>query len=85
MNIKKIAILLKTQFSKEYTFLIVPNSGKTVRSCAIPFPVVLVIVGIITYNLYIVLGISFQIAEIYQLKQVNFTRSRLLAQLQNEK
>jgi murein DD-endopeptidase MepM/ murein hydrolase activator NlpD len=52
-----------------FTFMVVPNSsGANVKSINIPFSLALVVIVIISFNVYIFLGYTTQIGTIFKLK-----------------
>lgn len=66
---EKVVRYIKRKMGRGFTFLVVPNSsGANVKSINIPFSLALVVVLIISFNLYIFLGYTTQIGTIFNLK-----------------
>lgn len=81
----KIFKYLKKKFGKGFTFMIVPSScGGTVRSCSIPFSAALVVFAIIIFNLYIFIGFTTQIWQIYHFKQTIWEKTHRISKLLHE-
>jgi murein DD-endopeptidase MepM/ murein hydrolase activator NlpD len=69
---------VKKEFSKGFTFVIVPGSSGTVRSCSIPFSATVLVLGIIIFNIYIFFGFTTQIWRIHQFrKEISLKNSRI--------
>ena len=54
---------------RDFTFMVVPNSGKKIHSCRIPFIVALAILGFIIFNIYIFFGFTIQVWHISRLRR----------------
>lgn len=84
MSAKKFYKLLKKKLV--YSILIIPNSSATkVKSCYIPFPLALSIIGFIVFNIYIFFGYSAQIWHINIYQKDITAKHHLITKLQSEK
>ena len=60
---------IKRKMGRGFTFMVVPNScGANVKSINIPFSLALVVILIISFNVYIFVGYTAQIGTIFNLK-----------------
>lgn len=80
----KLLKLIKKRIGKGFTFLIVPNSSKTVRSFSIPFLLLVGIVGLIVFNLYIFLGFTTQVWQIERFRMEIWEKEQRIAKLEGE-
>ncbi len=65
--------------------MLVPNScGGRVKSVGIPFSAAIVITGIIIFNIYIFIGYTTQIGEIYRFKQDIHEKKQRISKLLSE-
>jgi murein DD-endopeptidase MepM/ murein hydrolase activator NlpD len=75
---------IKVRFGKGFTLMIVPNSSRAIKSCKMPFPVVLIIAFIVICNIYIFFGFIVQSWKIYQFKQALNDKDQKIVQLIKE-
>ncbi len=75
---------LKREFGKGFTFMIVPNSSGAVRSCAIPFSVVVVVLAIIFFNIYVFVGYTAQVWQIKRIQNDIGEKNRQITKLLSE-
>lgn len=69
-----------------FTLMVIPNSSdKITRSWRIPFVLALVILGIIAFNIYVLLGYTTQIWQINRFHQRVATQDETIAKLRSEK
>lgn len=67
--LEKIIKYIKRKMGRGFTFMVVPNSsGANVKSINIPFSLALVVIIIVSFNIYIFLGYTTQIGTIYNLR-----------------
>lgn len=83
-TVKRVEKFLKKCFSKGFTFMIVPSSGGAIKSWGIPFSLVLVICGIIIFNVYVFVGFTTQIWRIYHYKQEIYQKDQKISKLLKE-
>ncbi len=81
---KKVLKWIKTHFGKGFTFMVVPNSSSQIRSISIPFSAVIILLGIILFNLYIFIGFTTQVWQIYQFRQKISQKNQLITELEKE-
>lgn len=78
--VKRIKMLCR-----DFTFMIVPNSGaKKIRSCRIPFIVMLVMLSFIIFNIYIFFGFTIQVWHISRLRGEITAQTAMNGRLQAE-
>lgn len=80
----KITKYIRKRFKKGFTFLVVPNSSENVKSYAIPFSLALLICGIIIFNLYIFIGFSTQVWQIYRFRTAISEKDLRIDKLESE-
>jgi len=80
----KIIKKIKKRFGKGYTFLVVPNSGEAVKSLAIPFSLLLILLAVILINIYIFVGYTAQIRDIYNYRRKIGEKNQYIAKLEQE-
>jgi murein DD-endopeptidase MepM/ murein hydrolase activator NlpD len=66
---KKWLKRMKIRFGKGFTIMVVPNSSGSIKSCTIPFPLLVFIAIIVICNIYIFVGFAMQTWKIHQFKQ----------------
>jgi murein DD-endopeptidase MepM/ murein hydrolase activator NlpD len=82
---KRTVKFIKKKFGKGFTFMLVPNSsGGRVKSLGIPFWLVLIITGVIGFNLYVFFAYTVQVKEIYLFRQDVSVKKHRIAKLENE-
>lgn len=75
---------IKKRFGKGFTFLVVPNSYGSVKSVAIPFPVLILIATIIILNILIFAGFTTQVCQIYRFRQQIWEKDAKITRLLSE-
>jgi len=75
---------IKKKFGKGITFLVVPNSYGSVKSIAIPFPVIILILLIIIFNVLVFVGFTTQVREIYHIRKEIWNKDLQIARLKRE-
>jgi hypothetical protein len=85
LRMKKILKFIKKRSGKGFTFMLVPNSsGGQVKSLGIPFWLVLIITGVIGFNLYVFFAYTVQVKEIYRFRQDVSVKKHRIAKLESE-
>jgi murein DD-endopeptidase MepM/ murein hydrolase activator NlpD len=82
--LEKVIKYIKKRFGKGFTLMLVPNSHEAVKSISIPFSLALVIVGVIIFNIYIFVGYSTQVGQIYHFQKTISEKNQRIAKLENE-
>jgi murein DD-endopeptidase MepM/ murein hydrolase activator NlpD len=73
-------------FVSDFTLMLVPNScNKKIRSCRVPFISSLIILSLITFNIYIFLTYSTQVWQISHFQQKIMKQNKLITKLNTEK
>jgi murein DD-endopeptidase MepM/ murein hydrolase activator NlpD len=75
---------IKKRFGKGFTLMLVPNSHEAVKSVSIPFSLALIIVGIVVFNIYIFVGYSTQVGQIYHFQKTIGEKNQRIAKLEAE-
>lgn len=75
---------IKKRFGKGFTFLVVPNSYGSVKSLVVPFPILIFIILVIVFNIYVFIGFTTQIGQIYQIRKEIWNKDMQIARLKRE-
>lgn len=82
---KRVWKYIKKKLGKGFTLMLVPNSsGGRVKSIGIPFSAALLITGIIVFNIYIFIGYTTQVGQIYHFRLSIRERDRRINKLLSE-
>ncbi len=76
--------LLYSRCKKGFTFMVVPNNSGQIRSIAIPFYAIVLILVVIIFNLYIFIGYTTQIWKLDSIKKQIFVKNRQIELLKRE-
>jgi murein DD-endopeptidase MepM/ murein hydrolase activator NlpD len=77
---------IKLRFRKGFTVMVVPNSRGSIKSCTVPFAVIIFIALIIICNIYILVGFAMQTWKIDQFKRaLNDKNHKILRLIKDQK
>jgi len=75
---------IKKKFGKGFTFLVVPNSYGSVKSIVVPFPILVLIALVIVFNIFVCIGFTTQVGQIYQIRKEIWDKDMQIARLKRE-
>ncbi len=80
----KFLKLLYSRCKRGFTFMVVPNTSGQIRSIAIPFYAIVLILVVISFNLYIFIGYTTQIWKLDSIKRQISAKNRQIHLLKRE-
>lgn len=81
---KKLWKNIKKKFGNGLTFIVVPNSTHRMKSLTIPFSLILVIIGVIVFNLYIFFMFTTQVFQLNQIQREMRHKDQSITRLKKE-
>jgi murein DD-endopeptidase MepM/ murein hydrolase activator NlpD len=75
---------IRSHVKKGFTIMLVPNSTGAVRSIRIPFSLILVILGIVIFNIYVFIGFTTQVWQLKNIHRQIAQKNRRISLLKRE-